>query len=181
MESLPTSPDENERVVRTAILPLPRSLSQLVWLVQRMLSLPQLQRLEVATDGVTVERCVFPNEEVAPVASFPYPDAKFILRTVQELGALHEMPFDPEVHPYLALLEATNQIHKAGLRPCAIVAPDAEWLSAFLGIDDARTSVFGMEVILAGEDVLDNRLVVLGGTSPFIFDASYGVIVVSGV
>lgn len=168
----------DDRVLKSEKLSPPRTAEGLVELFKRLIALPYTQSILVQPSSVTVERMVMAGEDVVPKAvnSGP-PDVGFLLATLEKKGALHELEFRVDRHPHMALFEATQMISGKDLRPQHLVAPDASWLSAFLGLDEgqAPSSVYGMTVHYVGEELMDERILVVGGTSPFFSDSEIGI------
>lgn len=181
MESSVTS--ESSRRLRSEARSLPRSADELVALFRRVIELPRLQVIEVTGDKFTVSRLVAEGEAVIPEEhDVVEVDADFVIRKVQEASGLVELPFEPQRHPHMALLEATEMVVKQRLRPTFLIAPEGEWLSAFLGLPEGAIpeSCFGMRVIYTENELFENKVLVLGGTTNLLTDVSYGVVIDMG-
>jgi hypothetical protein len=184
MESSATT--ETERRLRSDTRTLPRSPEELVALFKRLIELPGIQKVEVTPQNITVQRLISDQEQVIPEVGegeAAEVDPIFLPTAISKNEALVELSFDPERHPYHALLGATDMIHEKKLRPSFIVAPEGEWLGAYLGLPEGTVpeSCFGMRVIYTRDDAFEDKLLVLGGLSNLLTDVSIGVAINLGV
>lgn len=184
MESSVTT--ETERRLRSDVRALPRSPEELVGLFKRLIELPGIQKVEVTPQNITVQRLISDQEAVIPEAGegeAAEVDVSFLLTSITKTEMLVELPFDPERHPYHALLGATAHIHEKKFRPSFLVAPEGEWLGAYLGLPEGTVpeSCFGMRVIYTRDDAFEDKLLVLGGPTNLLTDVSIGVAINLGV
>lgn len=184
MESSATT--ETERRLRSDVRTLPRSPEELVLLFKRLIELPGIQRVEVTPQNIIVQRLISDNEQVIPDAGEGESteiDIGFLLTSISKNEALIELPFEPDRHPYHALLSATAHIHDKKLRPCFLIAPEGEWLGAYLGLPEGAVpeSCFGMRVVYTRDEAFEDKLLVLGGPSNLLTDVSIGVAINLGV
>jgi hypothetical protein len=173
-----SSTTDDDRALKSERLPVPRTAEGLVTLLKRLITLPNTQSILIEATEVTVERRVAEGEDVVPKPGEDMtPDVLFLLTLLERKQGLLELPFQPDRHPYLALFEATQLIASRDFRPTHLVAPDASWLEAFLGLDEGRApqTVYGMRVHYAGEANLEERILVVGGSSSFFSDSEIGI------
>lgn len=91
---------------------------------------------------------------------------------------LVELEFQPDNHPYLQLYDATRRLVDRGLTVTAILAPDPDTLSAFLGLEEEEPeAVFGIRVIYMHSEKYPDKLVVVGGPTSYLLDLSNGVVI----
>lgn len=182
MESSAT-PESGSRRLRSDTRPLPRSADELVALFKRVIELPGIQKIEISQTQFVVARMVGDGELVVPDPGEQVEvDAGFVLQRITEQDGLVELAFDPTRHPYLSLLEATAMVNGQRLRPTHLIAPEGEWLAAFLGLPEDATpeSCFGMKVLYTKSESFENKILVLGGPTNLLTDVSYGVAIDMG-
>jgi hypothetical protein len=175
---------ETERRLRTDQRVLPRTPEELVDLFKRTIDLPGLQKIEVTPTQFVVQRMVSDGEAVIPSGEESSAvDPTFLLTTLQKGNALHVLPFAPDRHPHMSLLEATDYVTGLRLRPTFLIAPEGEWLGAFLGLDEKAvpSSCFGMKVIYTRDESFADKILVLGGPTTLLTDVACGVVIDIGV
>lgn len=175
---------KTERRIRSESRMLPKSLESLVNLFKQVVELPNLHSIEVTGTAFTVQRIVGDGEEVIPTvdADDSVLDPAFILSTLQARDRLVELDFDPQRHPYHALLLATHTISALHLRPTFLVVAEGPWLQAFLGLssDEALDTCLGMKVIYTRSETFEDKILILGGATNLLTDATYGVAIDMG-
>lgn len=162
---------------------LPSSLERLQEVVMMCLRLPALLELRVTHDGVDVKRGVSDGELVVPEtirelgqgAEPPQVDTEFLLRAL----ALEELPFEPDRHPlhtFRDMMDRVSQIQQ--LYPVLWLSPRGDSLDAYMALPQGTMPrmLFGLPVHYVDEDQLPGgRLLLVGSTTRYVVDASYGV------
>lgn len=170
---------------RTHIEPLPKgeeSLRKTLQFVQRALTQPKVQKIEISSKGIEVVRDMTSEEEpVVPVGSDDV-DVSFLLGNIE----LASHAFDPKQHPVYALHAATQMVLEKKRDVFAIVAPGWPLLAAWLGVDGPSSppkALFGTKLVYVPSGVTNDRVVVLGAKSSSLFlsDVDFGVAVDLGV
>lgn len=174
--------DDDRPVRKTHSEPLPASVEKVVAMFKRVLQLPNVQEIRVTPNTFEVTRLLEPTEtSVMPEPeSIQDIDFDFLL---SNLRVLEEVSFSPDNHPYIDLVKATQKINSQKLVVSAMAAPTPEVLCAFFGLDDdpTLTHVLGIPVIFHRDSRYPMKLVILGGSTNYISDASTGVIIDMGV
>ena len=171
------------RRLRMHVQPLPRTIEEIVALFKRVVELPHTHEIKLTPAEFSVQRMVADGESVVPSSEDEVAeiDPADLLTALEKSDALHQLKFDPERHPYQALEFATRMITSFRLRPSHIVAPSGEWLSAFLDLTDPRPErVFGMQVVYTDKAIFEDKILVVGGPTTMLIDASVGVIINMG-
>lgn len=169
--------------LRTHSEPLPRSIDLIVALFKRVVQLPQVQEIRVTPDEFVVSRLMEEDDEAAVVPKTETKvdaDIEYVLAKTE----LHEAPFDPGKHPYIALAEATERLTRDRLRVCGIMAPKGSLFADYFGLDEdsAPEAFMGIRVIYHNlEEKFPDKIVVFGGPTIYFNDASHGVIIDTGV
>lgn len=170
-----------ERRPKTHTQPLPRSKEALIDLLKRALELSEVEEIRVTPSEFHIRRSVHEDEEVLPKTdtSKLEIDPDFLLKSLE----LEELPIETkDDHPYLRLQHACSRIGAKGLSAIALLAPDGEWLSAFLGLDESRPErVLGLRAVYTVSPSYEEKIVVIGASSNFLIDARVGVIIDLGV
>jgi len=165
-----------EKKLRTADLPTPRTAEGVIALVKRVIGLSSVMEIRITPSGVSVTRSMDSDDPVVPEPGEINDDVdfEFLLGRVE----LIEQRFDPESHPYLSLEAATRRLTGEGLRVAAILAPEPEILAAYLGYDEGvePRTVFGIRVVYSTESKYPDKIVVIGGPTLFLSDATHGII-----
>lgn len=169
--------DEGKRL-RMHTQPLPRTLEEIVALFKRVVELPDTHEIRVTPSEFFVQRMVRDGEDIIPRLDVPQEvDLPFILSRID----IKPLPFDPSRHPYLSLELATRMLTSLRVKPTFIAAQSGEMLSAFLALDDMEpTTIFGMNVIYSDSELLEDKIVVFGGTSSLLTDLTHGIIIHMG-
>lgn len=172
-----TAPDE-ARQLRTHIQPLPRTVDEIVALFKRVVLLPDTQEVRVTPEEFSVRRVVAEGDDVIPKLEGPQQvDLEFVLKRVD----LSSLPFDPGRHPYMSLEKATRMLMAYRVKPTFVVAESGEMLSAFLALDDPRpTNLFGMPVVYDNHEMFEDKVLILGGSTPLLTDVTHGIIIDMG-
>lgn len=169
--------DESRRL-RAHTQPLPRTLEEIVALFKRVIELPDTREIRITPTEFVVQRVVADGEPVIPSNDVQQVDVPFILERLEGGGQLSSLPFDPERHPYLSLELATRTLSAYRVKPTFIVAADGETLSSFLALDDVTPkTVFGMNVIYYENQMLEDKVLVLGGPTSLLTDVTHGIII----
>lgn len=169
---------EEDRELRTRTRPLPDSMLDLVELFRRVMGLPYVQSVSVDTNTVTVSRYILEGEDVVPPPlSIAELDGAFVL------GRLNLVPLDfvPDEHAYFRLVRACQAITDQKRVVVALMAPNPDLFSAFLGLEqNVRTgqAVLGHTVLYFGHGY--DKFVVVGGRGPDPRDADIGIVVDMG-
>jgi hypothetical protein len=148
--------------------------------LKKVLALPYVQRVEVTTAEIRVTRQVRDGEPVVP--------EDLVVEAAVDVGALvkriqpEQYPFRPDEHPYFCLEGATRTITERKLFVTHILAPEGEWLSAWMGLDYVPVQgarVLGMKIVYSDSDLLDGRIVLLGSASSagLLADTLHGVVI----
>ena len=168
--------------LRTHRQALPRGVDALLRLFKRAIQLSAVEEIKVTPEVFSVTRVM---DEADPGEVFPKESADddadplYLLSKVE----LENAPFDPEQHPFLALVAATRALGKTSSRVAAILAPDDGSFAAYFGLEaDERPELFlGMRVIYNQDEKYSDKLVVLGGPTAYLADVTNGVIIDMGV
>lgn len=169
--------------IKTHVEALPTSEDQLIGRVKRIVSLPGVQRITISGSSIEVIRACMEGEAVIPA---DIPDEVVDVMDLVNRVPKDDEPYDPETHPYLTLYSATDRISKKNLSVTHIIAPEGEWLAAWLGLDTnivGGSKVFGIRVVYTDNQLMEGKVVVLGSPNPsgILSDASYGVIIDMGI
>lgn len=175
--------EADDRPVRkTHSEPLPASSEKVVALVKRVLQLPRVQEIRITPTTFEVTRLLDPAEAaVIPEADAAVEiDFDFLLT---RLRVLEEVPFSPDTHPYIALVQATQHIATQRLIVSALFAPTSEALEAYFGLDEnpGITHFMGIPVIFHHDERYPMKLLVVGGPTSYVSDATAGIIIDIGV
>lgn len=161
--------------------PLPRSQELILQRFKQAIQLSGVEEIRITPKEFVVHRRM---EDEGPVFSDEPPDmeadAEFLLTKISE--NLVELPKTDASHPYVDLAEATSQINRQRLHVCAILAPRN--LADVFGLEPGSEpdTFCGMKVIYHDlEEKYPDKLVLLGGPTRYISDATCGVIVDTGI
>lgn len=173
---------DEERTLKTRVLPLPRSKTELLELFRQSVELLHVSKITVTPEAFEVSRFVKDGEEVLPAAiSSADLDADFVQKQLTEIDSVD---FDPDENPYILLVRAMQKISARRLTVVGFLAPhDRELYAAFLGLDveNAPTTLFGIPVFHYTENAgIEDKVVLVGSPTPNIRDAIYGVAVDMG-
>lgn len=163
---------------KTQTEPLPRSVEDLVAFFKSVIVLPCLEEIRVTPKSVSVRRLVEEGEPVLPRRSEERPDPPFVLGRLE----LDHLPFDPEAHPLLSLLDAMGRVTDRNLRPSHLLAPEGPWVAAYVGLpgDEPPSHLYGMEVLCSSADEFEEKMVVVGTSTGYLEDARFGVVIDMG-
>lgn len=162
---------------KTESQPMPKSLSGLLALLKSALALPRVDELRVTPKEVVVTRRIAAGETVWEKLPDLEPDPVFLVENIERL----EMPVDPERHPWHQLFDAMAVIQARRLSVMFVCAPAGGLFAAELGLDEDPEWLMGYPVHYTSNPLYAERAVIVGGTSPYLEDASLGVLITLGV
>jgi len=148
--------------------------------LKKVLVLPSVQKVEVTPSQISVFREVREGEAVVPggdVAEVEV-DIGDLIRSIELVN--HE--FIPGEHPYISLERAARTLTEEDMFVTHILAPEGEWLSAWLSLDyvpPQEGRVLGMKVMYSTSDMLDGRVLLLGSPSSagLLVDTTNGIVI----
>ncbi len=155
---------------RVHAMPLPASREAIISTVKRMLDLSGVKKIEITSRRLAMTRAVRENEPIFPESDVPA-DPAFLL------PRLDLVEIASAGHPFLTLERATATLGARGLKVAAIFAPRGLLLGAFLGRDDEPKTVFGYDVVYTESPTFENKLLVVGGATAWVSDASHAVVI----
>jgi hypothetical protein len=164
---------------------LPKGKDNVIALVKRVLGLSGVQEIRIRPNEFFVER-LMPDDDtpVLPkeVAVVPEIELDFLLAKIEANNELHSGEFSPETHPYVILERVTHEL--SGIRNlvvCGMIAP-VDMVSAYFDLDNEDPpTVMGIKMLYTSEEKYADKLVVLGGPTVYIADATHGIIIDMGV
>jgi hypothetical protein len=166
---------------------LPRSVEGVVALFRHVVLLREVQEIRVTPTEFEVSRLLEADstEDVVPSpAEKNDVEPEFLFKRLD----LTHVEFNPDRHPYLTLVKATEEMTEVNVRPIAVMAPSADLFAAFFGLDDGAQPphFLGLRMIYGvfGESQDHNyadKIVVVGGPTPYLSDATHGFIIDIGV
>jgi len=169
-------------VQRSVRLGLPKTEQALRQFILGALRLQHVTALEVSPTSVLVERFVEPDGEVLTPAlkavhagTSLEPDLETLLQVLH----LEALTFDPAGHILHLLLALYEMVQQFGVQPVALFARVGDDLPAALGLPDARSApsnLFGVPVTYVEEGLEEGSVLLVGSPSPFLADATYGVV-----
>ncbi len=163
---------------RVQQFPLPPTPDETLALLQRALTTSYVKQIKLTERDITVERMMDPDDR-SPVV-----DLETDLSLI-DFDVLISM-FEPEEltvsygHPLLDLVQACALLSARGLRPAAIMAPNADTLAGYLGFGDpsiVSTHALGMRAVYANNDHFPDKIVVVGSKSGMLYDTAVGIII----
>ena len=153
--------------------------------VGAVLKLPLVQRIEMTSTGIFVQRGVADGEEVRPdglLASFTgaeldAPDVAFLLGYLQ----LEACGYDGE-NPMAGWDAAVAELLKVKLQPCAVLAPVGDYFDAYVGLPEGSMAQhFCGLPVLRGQAVQPGKLIFVGSSTGHLADADKGFVLDTGV
>lgn len=166
---------------RSTRLALPKTVRVLEQFLLGALRLDRVTCVEVTPTSVTVERYVEPDGEVlTPALKALHAGAQLEpdLETLVQCLKLEALVFDPEGHILHLLLSLFDMVKGAGFQPVALFARCGDELPAALGLPTtaAPQQLFGVPVVYVEEGLEEGSILLVGSSTPFLADATYGVV-----
>ena len=169
-----------DQSIRSHSEPLPQTLDEVMAYLTMVLSLPNVRKVEVTPERIQILRQVREGEAVVPsdMAIEGPADVPTLMRTVD----MDQYPFDPQEHPYWCLEGAMRKITDRHMFVTHILAPQGEWLSAWLDlsyIPAQGSRLLGVKVIYSDSDLLDGKVVLLGSinSAGLMTDVINGIVI----
>lgn len=157
------------------------SPDDLVSLVKRSIQLSLVQEIKISSEGFYLSRMMEDEDEaVLPTAGADDGvDMDFVLSRID----LENAKFDPEANPYLVLVEATAKMTDDKLKVSALLVPKSDTFVDYFGLpeDEGIPAAFmGIRVVEHTSTQYDGKLVVIGGPTIYLTDATRGIIIDMG-
>lgn len=168
----PTSSRDEAPVLeeRVHAMPLPPSREDVISTVKQMLALSGVKKIEITARRLAMTRAVRENEPI-------FPESDVVADPTFLLPRLELVEISSAAHPFLTLERATSELLARGLKVSAIFAPQGPLLGAFLGREDEPKYVFGYTVVYTANPTFENKLLVVGGTTAWVSDATHAVVI----
>lgn len=169
-----------EQSVRKHEEPLPSTFDGVISYLKKVLILPSVQKVEVTPSHITIFREVREGEVVVPSADVE--EIEVAIGDLIKNLSLANYKYTPGEHPYVCLERGVRILTNSDLFVTHILAPEGEWLSAWLDLDcvpEQGGRVFGMKVAYSPSDMLEGRVLLLGSPSSagLLVDATQGLII----
>ena len=160
--------------------------------VGAVLKLPLVQRIEMTSTGIFVQRGVADGEEVLPdglLASFAkqfwsrecrtrHAQSRDVLLGYLQLEACG---YDGE-NPMAGWDAAVAELLKVKLQPCAVLAPVGDYFDAYVGLPEGSMAQhFCGLPVLRGQAVQPGKLIFVGSPTGHLADADKGFVLDTGV
>lgn len=172
----------DDRELRKAAYPLPTNPKALERFMCETLRLGWLTLVEVTSSGIKIERHVHEGEPALPASlsgllqgTEPLdPDLPFLLQHV----VVEQMPFNPERHILHTLIELFEVLKRRQLNIVALYVAAGDELAAALGLATGTDipRLFGVPIYYVAEGIDPGHLLAVGSPTPFIVDATTGVV-----
>ncbi len=174
-----------DKTPRTHTEPFPRSVEELVALFKKVVTLPDVEEINVTSEGFRVRRLVGEDEDVIPRKGKldEHLDPDFVLNQLALNDALVELPFVPDAHPYHNMEAAMQMLTDRDVRPAFFFAPEGPWVAAYFDLDKdpPPTHVLGLRIVYSKSETYREKFVVVGSSSGYLSDSSFGVIIDMGI
>lgn len=166
----------------TQRLPMPPTEAYLQQVVSLLLRLPKLTEVRVSVSGIEVKRTI-EDEPVVPETIVELsrglvpeePELQLLLKNVE----LEVLPYAPDRHQLTALILMTEKVRQRGVYATAWYVTEGDGLDFFLAQPRGTVPayLFGLPVHYVAEEQLPvGKLLLLGSTTRYTIDATYGVI-----
>lgn len=168
------------KVQRSVRLALPKTERALQQFLLGALHLQHVTSLQVTPTSVSVERFIEPDGEVLTPAlkavhagTALEPD----IETLVQVLKLDALVFNPEGHILHLLMRLFEMVHEQQMQPVALFARRGDDLPAALGLPSgvAPKELFGVPVTYVDTTLEEGSVLLVGSSSPFLADATYGV------
>lgn len=169
-------------VQRSVRLALPKTEHALRQFILGALRLANVTALEITPSSVFVERYVEPDGEVLTPAlkavhagTSLEPDLDTLLQVLR----LEALTFEPSGHVLHLLMRLYELVHESGLQPVSLFVRRGDDLPAALGLptsSEGPATLFGVPVVYVESGLEWGSVLLVGSPSPFLADATYGVV-----
>lgn len=173
--TVPTTPEDVPQLVEREAVLAPQTRDELLEMLKLATSLARVSRIEITPKRLVVKRVVHEREEV-------FPDKSALTAEIEPgflLPRLVMTEIPARAHAFFTLQAAVDLITDNGLRVIGLWAPQGELVGAWLGLPNGSVPrhVFGHAVTYMEGDVWAQKIVVIGGPTQWLSDATHAMVI----